>query len=71
MSNKKVVTSKTGLLKKQVKELRKSFEIEKQCKNKAYDFIISYRLIELFRDFCCGYKGGAHKNCIKHLMSID
>lgn len=62
------MNNKNLALEKQVIELRAKFEIEKNAKNKAYDFIISFGLLELFAEFCLDYKGDAFENCKKHLI---
>ena len=42
-------------LKNQLKQTRKKFEIEKNCKNKAYCFIMACGLMDSFAVFCREY----------------
>lgn len=62
------MNNKNLALEKQVIELRAKCESEKNAKNKAYDFIISFGLFELFTKFCLDYKGDGFENCKKHLI---
>jgi hypothetical protein len=62
------MNNKNLALEKQVIELRAKCESEKNAKNKAYDFIISFGLLELFKEFCLDYKGDGFENCKKHLI---
>lgn len=45
------------------------FEIEKNAKNKAYDFILSRGYFEDWVSFNKSYQGDAHSNCINTLKS--
>lgn len=45
------------------------FEIEKNAKNKAYDFILSRGYFEDWVSFNKSYQGDAHNNCINILKS--
>lgn len=38
-----------------VEKLNKGFELEKACKNQAYDFILTERLLNRFKLFCSCY----------------
>lgn len=38
-----------------VEKLNKGFELEKVCKNQAYDFILTERLLNSFKLFCSCY----------------
>lgn len=38
-----------------VEKLNGEFELEKSCKNQAYDFIITERLLNRFKTFCSCY----------------
>ena len=62
------MNNKNLALEKQVIELRAKCESEKNAKNKAYDFIISFGLDELFAKFCLDYKEDGFENCKKHLI---
>lgn len=46
------------------------FETEKNAKNKAYFFILSYGLYDAFRDFCNNYHSSdPHEDCLEILLS--
>ena len=62
------MNNKNLALEKQVIELRAKCESEKNAKNKAYDFIIFFGLVELFAKFCLDYKEDGFENCKKHLI---
>lgn len=48
----------------------RDFEIEKNAKNKAYYFILSNGLLEVFAEFCKNYHSSdPHKDCLKFLLS--
>lgn len=51
-------------------QLHKEFEIEKNCKNQAYYFILSSNLFDEFAEFCKNYHSGdPHKDCLESLLS--
>lgn len=51
-------------------ELSRKFQIEKDAKNRAYHFILTYGLLDLFADFCKEHKGGnPHTDCLNILLS--
>ncbi|WP_195360589.1 hypothetical protein [Phocaeicola massiliensis] len=52
-------------------ELQKRFDIEKDCKNEAYSFIIANGLYEDFREFCKNYKGVDHYKAIIGMLITD
>lgn len=52
-------------------ELQKRFDIEKDCKNEAYSFIIANELYEDFREFCKNYKGVDHYKAIIGMLITD
>ena len=52
-------------------ELQKRFDIEKDCKNEAYSFIIANGLYEDFREFCKNYKRVDHYKAIIGMLITD
>ena len=54
-------------LQKRVNELQAAFEIEKNCKNVAYYFILSNGLLWQFKSFCSRYRGNAYQDCREHI----
>ncbi len=59
--------AKVHKLQKQVNELQAAFEIEKDCKNVAYYFILSNGLLWQFKSFCSRYRGNAYQDCREHI----
>ncbi|WP_418495511.1 hypothetical protein [Coprobacter sp.] len=48
----------------------RDFKTEMDCKNKAYNFILSNGLLEDFTKFCETYHSSdPHKDCMEHLLS--
>lgn len=52
-------------------ELQKQYDIEKDCKNEAYSFIIANGLYEDFREFCKNYKGINHNKATIGMLITD
>lgn len=47
------------------------FKIEKDLKNQAYSFILSYGLLKEFTSFSINQQGDAHSNCLDYLLSLN
>lgn len=56
-------------LEAQLQELQAGLEVEKNCKNMAYFFILKKGLLWQFKDFCRGYQGDPFQDCKQHIMS--
>lgn len=56
-------------LEAQLQELQAGLEVEMDCKNKAYFFILKKGLLWQFRDFCRGYQGDPFQDCKQYIMS--
>lgn len=52
-------------------ELQKQYDIEKDCKNEAYSFIITNGLFEDFKKFSENYKGVDHYKAIIGMLITD
>lgn len=53
-----------------IESLMEQLENEMRYKNKAYAFILSYGLLDLFTDFCYKHDGDdGHKLCFDYLCS--
>ena len=55
-------------LTQRISDLQRQVEIEMQCKNKAYLFIIANGLLEQFRAFELNYRGNAFQDCRKLII---
>lgn len=53
-----------------INEASKRFDEEANAKNRAYSFILSHGLLDLFNEFCkTNQSDEPRRDCVKHLLS--